>query len=80
MLTTGDGLYVVGLAIHVGFIIVKNKSIKFVHSNYYKPEIGVMKEDINSKNPFKDSNYRIIGKLMSDEMVIRWINNTAYDE
>lgn len=80
LLTTGDGLYVVGLDIHVGFIIVKNKSIKFVHSNYYKPEIGVMKEDINSKNPFKDSNYRIIGKLMSDEMVIRWINNTAYDE
>ncbi|MEI6509209.1 MAG: hypothetical protein WCO54_12050, partial [Bacteroidota bacterium] len=79
LLTTGDGLYVVGLDIHVGFIIVKNKSINFVHSNYYKPEIGVMKEDINSKNPFKDSNYRIIGKLMSDEMVLNWINNIAYD-
>ncbi len=79
LLAGGDGLYVVGLDIHVGFIVVKGKSISFVHSNYYQPEIGVMKQDIDAKSPFKDSNYRIIGKLMSDEMVVKWLNNTTYD-
>jgi hypothetical protein len=79
LLTTGDGIYLVGLDIHVGFIIVKNKSIEFVHSSYYHPEIGVMKENIRSDNPLKDSKYRIIGKLMSDEMIIHWINKIAYD-
>ncbi len=79
LLTSGDGLYVVGLDIHVGFIVVKDQSISFVHSNYYQPEIGVMKQDIDDKSPFKDSKYRIIGKLMSDEMVVNWINQTAYD-
>tara|TARA_R110002096_G_scaffold229955_1_gene419580 strand:- start:820 stop:1359 length:540 start_codon:yes stop_codon:yes gene_type:complete len=30
---SGDGLYVVGLDIHVGFILVKGNSIKFIHSS-----------------------------------------------
>jgi hypothetical protein len=74
----GVGLYLVGLDCHVGFIVVKSDSIKFVHSNYYQPEIGVMSEDIDSTNPLNDSRYRIVGKLLSDEMIINWINNKAY--
>jgi hypothetical protein len=79
LLAAGDGIYLAGLDIHVGFLVVKNKSIKFVHSNYYKPEMGVMEEDIHSVNPLKDSKYRVIGKLMSDEMVMKWIHHSAYD-
>lgn len=79
LLNTGDGLYLVGLDIHVGFISVKNNTIDFVHSNYYHPEIGVMSEDIKTRNPLNDSKYRIIGKLLSDEMMIHWINKTAYN-
>lgn len=75
---TGDGLYLVGLDCHVGFIIVKDETIKFVHSNYYQPEIGVMSEGIISENPLNDSRYRVIGKLLSDKMMIKWINETAY--
>lgn len=79
LLKTGDGLYLVGLDCHVGFIVVKNDTIKFVHSNYYQQEIGVMSEEIDSRNPLNDSQYRIIGKLLSDEMMINWINDIAYD-
>ncbi len=79
LLTSGDGVYLVGLDIHVGFIIVENDNISFIHSNYYQPEIGVMSESIDSRNPLRDSNYRIIGKLMTDQMIINWLFNTRYD-
>ena len=52
--------------------------MKFVHSNYYHPEIGVMSEAINSENPLKHSKYIVIGKLLSDEMIVSWINNITY--
>lgn len=79
LLETGDGLYLVGLDMHVGFLVVKDKTIKFVHSSYYRPEIGVMSEEITSRNPFSDSGYRVIGTLLSDEMVVKWMNNTLYE-
>jgi hypothetical protein len=75
----GDGLYLVGLDNHVGFVLVDGKSISFIHSNYYYPEVGVMKEDISTKNPLKDSHYRIFGKLLTDEMVVNWLENKEYE-
>lgn len=75
----GDGLYLVGLDNHVGFVLVEGKSISFIHSNYYYPEVGVMKEDISTKNPLKDSHYRIFGKLLTDEMVVNWLENKEYE-
>jgi len=76
---TGEGLYLVGLDSHVGFIVVKSDKIEFIHSNYYRPWIGVMSEDIDSFNPLNNSNYRVIGKLLSDSMIINWLDNTAYN-
>jgi hypothetical protein len=75
----GNGLYLVGLDSHVGFVLVEGKTISFIHSNYYYPEIGVMKEDISTKNPLKDSHYRIFGKLLTDEMVINWLEDNAFE-
>ncbi len=79
LFAAGDGLYLVGLDNHVGFVLVDGKSISFIHSNYYYPEVGVMKEDISTKNPLKDSHYRIFGKLLTDEMVINWLEDNAYE-
>ncbi|OYU81790.1 MAG: hypothetical protein CFE23_02605 [Flavobacterium sp. BFFFF1] len=64
----GDGLYVVGLDCHTGFVYVKGSAIKFVHSNYYQPKIGVMAQEPDGKNPLADSKYRILGKLLNDRM------------
>jgi len=77
--TSGNGVYLVGLDIHVGFIVVENNNMSFIHSNYYQPKIGVMSEKIDSKNPLNDSKYRIIGKLMTNEMIVKWLFNNAYD-
>lgn len=77
--TTGNGLYIVGLDNHIGFISVNGNQMRFIHSNYYQPEIGVMSERLYSENPFNDSGYRVIGKLFSDEMIRNWINDHRYE-
>ncbi|MBQ4819631.1 hypothetical protein [Aquimarina sp. MMG016] len=77
--TSGDGLYLVGLDDHTGFISVDNQKIRFIHASYYQPEIGVMSEPLDSENPLKYSKYRVIGKLLSDTMVRNWIQARRYD-
>lgn len=74
----GVGVYLVGLDYHTGFVVVEKDSIRFVHSSYYRPEIGVMSESIRTRNPLYDSKYRVFGKLFSNEMVRNWINGTDY--
>lgn len=69
----GDGLYKVGLDNHVGFIVKRGPGIRFVHSNYYQPEVGVMNEPLDGNNPLAHSSYRIVGKLLGDAMVMAWI-------
>ena len=77
--TQGDGLYTVGLDNHVGFIIRRNGVARFVHSNYYQRDIGVMAEPLDGNNPFAHSHYRIIGKLLDDEMMEAWLQGTSLD-
>lgn len=72
---SGHGLYLVGLDYHTGFIFVNNAEIRFIHADYYEPEKGVVSEKLNAVSPIADSKYRVIGKLMSDEMILNWILN-----
>lgn len=69
----GDGLYIVGLDSHAGFVTVKGDTLTFVHSSYYTPPHAVCAEPLQGKNPFADSAYRVIGKIPGDESVKRWI-------
>ncbi|MCL2162420.1 MAG: hypothetical protein FWH56_11130 [Betaproteobacteria bacterium] len=74
----GDGLYIVGLDNHVGFISKRGNNLRFIHSSYYHPETGVMPEPLEGHNPLNDSRYRIIGKLLDTEMTLNWINGVEY--
>lgn len=76
----GEGLYIVGLDCHVGYIYYLNGEMAFVHANYYRPKIGVMSEPLIGRNPLNDSKYRVIGKIFDKEMVRNWILNTPYSE
>lgn len=69
----GDGLYVVGLDSHAGFVTVKGATLTFVHSSYYTPPRSVCAEPLQGKNPFTDSRYRVIGKILGDESLKHWI-------
>jgi hypothetical protein len=75
----GDGLYLVGLDCHVGYIYKSGKEIKFVHSSYYEPEKGVMMEELDSENPLKNSKYRVVGKILDDEMMRKWLRREKYE-
>ena len=68
-----DGLYVVGLDSHVGFVYKRGKKLQFVHASYYNPKEGVKSENLDSKNPLSESEYRVIGRILDKEMVRRWI-------
>lgn len=76
----GEGLYIVGLDCHVGYIYFRKGKMSFVHANYYRPKIGVMSEPLVGRNPLNDSKYRVIGKIFDKEMVRNWIQNTTYTE
>lgn len=75
----GDGLYIVGLDKHAGFVTVKGDKMSFVHSSYYTPPLAVCAEPIQGKNPFADSAYRVIGKIPGEESVKRWITGEAVE-
>lgn len=73
LINAGNGLYLVGLDAHTGFIYVHEKEVRFIHADYYEPEKGVVSEKLDSHSPINDSSYRIFGKLMSDEMMLQWL-------
>ena len=74
----GDGLYVVGMDSHTGFIVNENGKCRFVHSDYFNPLGGVVSEPLNSDNPLRASKYRVIGKVLTDEMVRKWLREESF--
>ena len=78
LMASGNGIYIVGLDSHVGYIVVQDEKITFVHSSYYSPDRQVVAEPYDSKNPLSDSKYRVSGKLFDDEMLINWLYAKPY--
>lgn len=74
----GKGLFLVGLDYHVGFVLVTKTEIRFIHADYYEPEIGVVSEEIDSFSPIADSSYRVFGKLMERQMIVNWIESKQF--
>ncbi len=68
----GDGLYMVGLDIHVGFLVNRGGRITFFHSSYVGTA-RVIEEDAAAPNPFSASRYRVVAKLFGDAMMVRWL-------
>ncbi len=74
-----DGLYIVGLDCHVGFVSKIKGQLRFTHSSYYQPEVGVLSEKLKGHNPLNDSKYRVLGEILHREMVVKWIEASAYN-
>jgi len=72
----GDGLYVVGLDIHTGFLVVRDGAARFCHSSYMEP-LQVVCEDPAAAPAF-ESSYRVVGKLLDDPMLTRWLEGQAF--
>lgn len=58
----GDGVYIVGLDTHNGFITCENKKVFFVHSSGRYPWC-VVKEEALYSGTLVDSKYRVLGKI-----------------
>jgi hypothetical protein len=73
----GKGIYMVGLDIHVGFII-NNNNITFNHSSYYNPPKKVVNQLLTEKSPLIDSKYRVMGKILGNRMIEKWIKTEPF--
>jgi hypothetical protein len=74
---SGPGLYIVGLDIHVGFILNNGEEIYFIHSSYVEPS-EVIREKAVESPILSSSKYRIIGEISADDqLIIKWLNQTA---
>lgn len=78
MIKSGEGIYIVGLDIHVGFIIYKKNKITFFHSSYYNPHLKVVEQDLMEKSPLTDSKYRVLGKIFDVGMIKRWLTGDSF--
>lgn len=75
-----DGLYVAGLDNHVGFVYKSGEDIQFIHASYYDPKVGVQSEELDGNNPFAKSGYRVIGRILDQEMVKKWMLGEEWKE
>lgn len=70
----GDGIYIIGLDRHVGFIVQFGGESFFVHSDGGANQC-VVKEPIADAVVLRRSRYRIVGKVSADDALIgRWLS------
>lgn len=69
----GKGIYVVGLDLHVGFIVHDGSEIYFIHSTYVPPT-KVIKEVARDSEILAASQYRVLAKLSGDRgLMQKWM-------
>ena len=74
---TDDGLYIVGLDHHVGFLVREGERLDFCHSSYVDPPLGVVCQPA-SDDPALASRYYIIGRLLTDDMIVSWLTDEPF--
>jgi hypothetical protein len=74
----GTGLYVVGLDIHVGFILNVDGDVYFIHSSYVDPFCVIKERGVDSR-VLASSNYRVLGKLSEDDdLILKWLRGDPF--
>lgn len=69
----GSGIYIVGLDIHVGFIVNTGADVYFIHSSYVEP-YKVIKEKAIQSSVLAGSKYRVLGNVSADDrFTIDWL-------
>ncbi|PZF71369.1 hypothetical protein DN068_18945 [Taibaiella soli] len=71
----GNGVYIVGLDTHTGFINVSSDGNWFIHSSGRFPQM-VLKEKVTESKVLSNSKYKVVGKISADDdFLARWIAN-----
>ena len=66
----GDGLYIIGLDFHVGFLLVAGQSVRFIHASYVTET--VVNEDAATAIPIQTSRYRVVGRVFTKAVLKKW--------
>jgi hypothetical protein len=72
----GNGIYLVGLDNHVGFVIVDGADTWFHHAG---PRAGVAREPALTASFLSTSRYREAAKLFDDALVEKWLREIAIE-
>lgn len=73
----GDGLYIVGLDFHVGFLRVRQGQVRFIHSTYLG-EGQVVNEDAATSVALR-SKYRVVGRISADARLLdSWLRQRRF--
>lgn len=71
-----DGLYVVGLESHVGFLLYEKDKVFFIHSNYREP-VSVVKERAEESVALSDSRVFVLCSISRNERLLKsWVNGS----
>jgi len=66
IIAKGNGLYIIGLDNHTGFVLVSNEGNYFIHSSGTFPQ-EVIKEKLSDSKIIEKSKYRVVGKISADK-------------
>ncbi|AXG70365.1 hypothetical protein KORDIASMS9_02604 [Kordia sp. SMS9] len=70
-----DGLYFVGLSNHVGYVLIKNRELYFLHSSYCDNIVVIEKA---ATSPCFQSDMYVFAEITTnEELVQKWIQNSA---
>ena len=79
VLASGEGIYVVGLDTHVGFLVASDDQVRFCHSSRRKVRrrrIGVVCEEART-SPSLKSRYTVLGRLDDPSLLDAWVAGAA---
>ncbi|QSQ28104.1 hypothetical protein JY651_14090 [Pyxidicoccus parkwayensis] len=71
----GEGLYLVGLDYHVGFLWNDGTRVQMCHSSYLGTVEVVCEDALTS--PAMVSGYHVVGRLLEDGMLEAWLEGRA---
>lgn len=71
-----DGLYVVGLDIHTGFILHQGSKVQFIQASYGNPAVVVREEAVASKILAQSKRF-VLGRVDNDVLLAKWLRQEA---
>jgi hypothetical protein len=73
MLAWGDGLYIVGLNCHIGYIVVRDRDVRFVHSSYTEPFEVVDEPLVDAAAIAYSPGYVVTALFRDDRLIDYWL-------
>jgi len=70
-----EGLYIVGLDMHVGYLLIYKSKLYFIHSAYYPPNVVCMERFEKATGILGSSNYYITPITSNRKLLEKWILN-----